>query len=1101
MATPAQLFFKKLILSIINFVKKNWFILILIGLTIVLFCALLKDNIEEPFDSTPLPINPDATNPLLTEGNIYGIIPYEASANLYNTKEIIDQGDAVANGPAPKKDFNFTLTTFTFDSTEDNSEAKLAVSINTTIINEMAKSTTFGGNGTTATPTSLAAATASFNSIMGITDASSNTNGLVQGGAIDPGPAAAFGRAQEIAADQAKDKAQEMALARAKLIGTKIRPAVTAAASAGAAAIVAGINYIRGAPAKPPAPKAAIAVVKKADKTLLKRVGPAAKKIALAIGAKIAEIIAGRTTAMHALAALLGATGVGFLPAAIIEVIANICTGLNLTMSTIMAGVLMGSDPQCSPGYTLLSDNIPKNILDALEPIPIIGDILGMLAPAVCWINACPSGMEEDGGLCYDKCESGYHGVGPLCWSDNRPTIPSGVGVMRGCPSTHNDIGLICSHKQTLEPIGKFDNNPLLTCPSDRPDFIDGLCYGRCSYASPAYQVTTKYPRFIREPNTEKINTIKGQIEAATRLANNTGTLNDLWIVYWALHGWDNKDWTYTWKHTPANGAPTGTLAQYNSLMAQDNYPADNPQRIDDNFQPFGAITSPTQLTVKQKGFFNYLINGFTVEYNRALKEQPFPTNNFMANPVVPVPNPANFTEPPPVQEPEFKGTYQKCTGNANQWVPPVAARAAIPAVIAKAAIPAKPARAATQDTYNFSYGPTTYPGGYFDSEILVAVNPDYVGQVESRVWHAAISQGNGGYGQLIKTTYGKQAKDATPEIPAVQAQDAVPAVAAVAGYYKDTRVCQTLPAPNPLYNPKQYATELAAWQTKKYNTPPPASTPDSAIPTWEKVENFPEKYTTDHLPGMPYQCVGKRGITYGRGAGRPKLDIQMPRPYTAPADPPPAQSADNFAEISNFKCNSNYNSTYALELMCNFYYKAARIHAAEEAYSPTGARPAVGTIITFTFIKSITKVKASSERSCDVICQMASKNMTITSISPFVFTTSSTTTSIAGNTDRRFYFAKIPALCNLKPSNKTLAETPIPSKLSYIPFGCTNTPGFAIEALTSDASYSIGLYTYTPPIECPSNTKNIGTPIAPNCVACPSGMMGSGLGATATCV
>ena len=251
----------------------------------------------------------------------------------------------------------------------------------------------------------------------------------------------------------------------------------------------------------------------------------------------------------------------------------------------------------------------------------------------------------------------------------------------------------------------------------------------------------------------------------------------------------------------------------------------------------------------------------------------------------------------------------------------------------------------------------------------------------------------------------------------------------------------------------------------------------------------------------MPYQCVGKRGITYGRGAGRPKLDIQMPRPYTAPADPPPAQSADNFAEISNFKCNSDYKSTYALELMCNFYFKAARIHAAEEAYSPTGARPAVGTIITFTFIKSITKVKASSERSCDVICQMASKNMTITSISPFVFTTSSTTTLIAGNTDRRFYFAKIPALCNLKPSNKTLAETPIPSKLSYIPFACTNTPGFALEAIASDASYTISTYTYTPPIECPSNTKNIGTPTAPNCVTCPSGMMGSGLGATATCV
>lgn len=1100
MATPAQLFFKKVILSIINFVKKNWFILILIGLTIVLFCALLKDNIEEPFDTSPSSILPDATNPLLTEGNIYGIIPYEASANLYNTKEIIDQGNAIANGPAPKKDFNFTLTTFTFDSTEDNSEAKLAVSINTTIINEMAKSTTFGGNGTTATPTSLAAATASFNSIMGITAASSNTNGLVQGGAIDPGPAASFGRAQEIAADQAKDKAQEMALARAKLIGEKIRPAVTAivtaAASAGAAAVAAtanaiatGINNIRGVPTKPPAPKAAIAVVKKADKTLLKRVGPAAKKIALAIGAKIAEIIAGRTTAMHALAALLGATGVGFLPAAMIEIIANICTGLNLTMSTIMAGVLMGSDPQCSPGYTLLSDNIPKNILEALEPIPIIGDILGMLAPAVCWINACPSGMEEDGGLCYDKCESGYSGVGPLCWSDNKKTDPEGAGVLRGCPNTHANSWLLCSPKSPGDQIiGKFDNNPLLTCPADRPDFIDGFCYGKCKYKSDAYQVKTKYPRFIREPNTVKINTSNDQLQAVKRLANNTGTLNDLWVVYWATHGDDGTDAEIWWKNTPANGAETGTLAQYNSLMALDD------NVIPDDFLPFGAITSLTQLTVKQKGFFNNLINGFTARYNYALKERPFTTNKFMANPEVPV---LPFNDPPPVQEPEFKGTYQKCTGNPKVWVP---GKPAIPGVRGRPAIPYSPAMPATPAMPAVPAGPSTpavtyipdtityptiaelwIPPGYGLNAAKTGFVPNsaytdwhvetnvvgYYNQYQNPILGPLVIPGRAARPEIPGTPYipPRYAEPAKPEVLAQPAIAEVPDIPAVPGYFINTEVCQTLPAPNPLYNPKQYATELAAWQNKKNNTPPPTSTPDSAIPTWEKVENFPEKYTTDHLPGMPYQCVGKRGISYGRGAGRPKLDIQMPRPYTAPADPPPAQSADNFAETSNFKCNSDYKSTYALGLMCNFYYKAARNHAAEEAYSPTGARPAVGTIITFTFINSITKVKTSSERSCDVICKMASRTITITSISPFIFTTSTTTTLITGDTDRRFYFAKIPALCNLKPSNKTLAETPIPSKLSYIPFACTNTPGFALEAIASDASYTIGTYTFTPPI------------------------------------
>ena len=31
-------------------------------------------------------------------------------------------------------------------------------------------------------------------------------------------------------------------------------------------------------------------------------------------------------------------------------------------------------------------------------------------------ISACPSDKEKDGALCYPKCRSGYHGVGPVCW-------------------------------------------------------------------------------------------------------------------------------------------------------------------------------------------------------------------------------------------------------------------------------------------------------------------------------------------------------------------------------------------------------------------------------------------------------------------------------------------------------------------------------------------------------------------------------------------------------------------------------------------------------------------------------------------------------------
>ena len=34
----------------------------------------------------------------------------------------------------------------------------------------------------------------------------------------------------------------------------------------------------------------------------------------------------------------------------------------------------------------------------------------------------CPSGQDEDAGLCYPPCTTGYYGVGPVCW-ENCPTL------------------------------------------------------------------------------------------------------------------------------------------------------------------------------------------------------------------------------------------------------------------------------------------------------------------------------------------------------------------------------------------------------------------------------------------------------------------------------------------------------------------------------------------------------------------------------------------------------------------------------------------------------------------------------------------------------
>ncbi len=45
-------------------------------------------------------------------------------------------------------------------------------------------------------------------------------------------------------------------------------------------------------------------------------------------------------------------------------------------------------------------------------------------------INSCPTDKQQDAGLCYPYCNSGYTGVGPVCWQN--------------CPSGFRDDGAFC---------------------------------------------------------------------------------------------------------------------------------------------------------------------------------------------------------------------------------------------------------------------------------------------------------------------------------------------------------------------------------------------------------------------------------------------------------------------------------------------------------------------------------------------------------------------------------------------------------------------------------------------------------------------------------
>lgn len=80
--------------------------------------------------------------------------------------------------------------------------------------------------------------------------------------------------------------------------------------------------------------------------------------------------------------------------------------------------------------------------------------------------------VDEDGGLCYELCGSGYYGVGPVCWAF---TSYVGVGQPIGlepCPAGWTNDGLTCRQPISCEPI---------TCAKGLDFFKKGCTGGGCS--------------------------------------------------------------------------------------------------------------------------------------------------------------------------------------------------------------------------------------------------------------------------------------------------------------------------------------------------------------------------------------------------------------------------------------------------------------------------------------------------------------------------------------------------------------------------------------------------------------------------------------------
>jgi hypothetical protein len=80
--------------------------------------------------------------------------------------------------------------------------------------------------------------------------------------------------------------------------------------------------------------------------------------------------------------------------------------------------------------------------------------------------SGCAGGQENDAGLCYPRCPSGFHGRGPMCWQD--------------CPSGFRDDGAYCAKP---EAYGRGGGYPW---EFGDPAFDLGNARRRCEAANPA---------------------------------------------------------------------------------------------------------------------------------------------------------------------------------------------------------------------------------------------------------------------------------------------------------------------------------------------------------------------------------------------------------------------------------------------------------------------------------------------------------------------------------------------------------------------------------------------------------------------------------------
>ncbi len=119
-------------------------------------------------------------------------------------------------------------------------------------------------------------------------------------------------------------------------------------------------------------------------------------------------------------------------------------------------------------------------------------------------LSTCPSGQDKDALLCYPKCNSGFHGVGPVCWQD--------------CPSGRIDCGAGCTTTTTacVEDTANMITAPIMLA-------VNICTMGSASGATQAASATSRLARATQA--IKRIAAATKDIREIVRLVKQVGTV------------------------------------------------------------------------------------------------------------------------------------------------------------------------------------------------------------------------------------------------------------------------------------------------------------------------------------------------------------------------------------------------------------------------------------------------------------------------------------------------------------------------------------------------------------------------------------------------